>query len=911
MSIWETDISIEKVPYLADHCVQGSIVVPATAYMEMATAAARDLFGETAIRLSDLSFKRPLVLSAGIVHSAQVSLSPISADSAAVHLYSRHAGGESAWNLLFTATVTKSAGPPAEVEATGFEAFAGSAPCQIGAAEFYDHFRAQGNQWGPTFRGVVNAWVGAEEAWSRVEIPATLQSETELYWAHPAVADACGHVLSAINAFGGDATARRGALVGQGVESVTIWQRPQGTALLCHARVRRGSEPNILLGDVRVFDEAGRLVSDLVGARLHYLEAETAESRPENWLYRVAWRETPRLEGAGPGRTQWIILADTAGVGQALAGQMRSVGASCLLLTSRGEEACAAVKAATRRGDGSTAVICLWGLDVAVSEGAEGDQAIREIVHLGGVPEMLRAFTGAQLSETRVWLVTSGAQSCERAGRPVAFWQTPVWSLGRTFSSEHPELWGGLLDIDPQAGVEANAGALWSALCAGGNEDQVALRGDRRLSARLERQSVRAAASLPFRSDGCYLITGGLGGLGLEVARWMVRSGARRLILMSRTALPPRDAWRDMNPEDSRTAAIKAILALEQEGAVVHTASVDVADRAAVSTFVENWERECQPPIRGVVHAAGTLRHGFIAELSSADFEAMVRPKLGAWFLHEALERMPLDFFVLFSSASSILSSAKLGGYAAANALLDGLAAYRNQLGKPCLSINWGMWIETGMSMRFAASDIQALAEHGMGGLPTAHALEFLASLICSDGQTAVLPVDWRRWAARYPAYAAVPFLSSILDSPAIETAAPRDASARRRILDSPEPDRRQVLLSYLTGTLEKVLGFPPGAADPSTPLSQLGMDSLMGLEFKHQVDADLGVSLAMVRVLEGLPLEALAPELLEAMGRESRTGPATGTAEPPEALLAKIDELTEDELDAALSSIMSEGGET
>src|SRR5581483_550775 len=297
MSVWETEISLDKLSYLADHCVQGSIVVPATAYMEMAIASARELFGEAVVRLSDLDFRKPLVLSAGNRHSVQISLAPISTESAAIRIYSR-AGGDGAWNLLFTGTAAKSEAPPSGVQPTGFEDFTRTAARRIHAREFYDYFHAQGNQWGPAFRGVTTAWVGNEEAWTRVEIPEPLQAETGMYWAHPAVADACGHVLSAINAFGAEEGKRRGALVGRGIGSVTIWRRPHGMSLVCYARVRPGSEPNILLGDVRVFDHEGNLVSDLEGARLQYLEAEAADERPENWLYQVAWRESPLPEAA-------------------------------------------------------------------------------------------------------------------------------------------------------------------------------------------------------------------------------------------------------------------------------------------------------------------------------------------------------------------------------------------------------------------------------------------------------------------------------------------------------------------------------------------------------------------------------------------------------------------------------------
>ena len=206
-----------------------------------------------------------------------------------------------------------------------------------------------------------------------------------------------------------------------------------------------------------------------------------------------------------------------------------------------------------------------------------------------------------------------------------------------------------------------------------------------------KRQSRSQRPPLAWPTDGSYLITGGLGDLGLVVARWMVEQGARRLILLGRTKLPPRSSWSSVETGSRLARQIAAIRELEALGASVHLASVDVADEEQLSAFLEEFRAEGWPPIRGVVHAAGVLHDGLLLQLDRAALNTVLRPKvMGGWLLHRLLEDAPLDFFVLFSSAGSLLGQPGQGNYAAANAFLDALAHHRRAQGQPALSCQLG-----------------------------------------------------------------------------------------------------------------------------------------------------------------------------------------------------------------------------
>ncbi len=874
---WQTEISTQSLPYLADHCVQGGIIVPATAYIEMAGAAVREVFGDGPVNVNELQFQKPLFLRPETIREVQVTLSPAGNEQGGtVHVYSRQRGSDDAWTLHVSGKALRIQAASDTTSLHRFEAFLAQKPRQLSGAEFYRYSEQQGNNWGAAFQGMEQAWLTEEEGWARIAIPASIQPEIERYGLHPALADACGHALAAIAAFGRAGAAQKGAFVGEALGSLSVYCRPRGTRLLVHARIQPDSEPNVCLGEVQAFDEDGTLVSTVTGARLRYLEVAAEEAVPsaEDWVYGLDWEELPFHPPEAPPDCTWLIFADRSGVAQALAARIRVEGLRCEIAESEGDFAIPAASGTELR------IVYLRSLEAPA-----------------GVLPFLQALAARQPANTRVWLVTQGAQATGRETLPTAVWQAPVWGLGRTFSVEQPQMWGGLVDLDPAA---ADAEILWRHLAAPEGEDQVALRGNQRLVCRLERRPLPAAGPAELRADGAYLITGGLSGLGLEIARWMVGHGARRLILMGRTPLPPRARWKDFT--GPQAPAIAVIRELEQLGATVHTAAIDVADEAALYAYLKNYERECWPPVRGVVHAAGVLRHHSLEEMTREEYEALLRPKMAAWTLDRLLEEAPLDFFVLFSSASAILSSPKLGGYAAANCSLDALAHARNASGKPALSIDWGVWTQAGMATRFAASEIQMLGERGMGGIPTREGLDLFGRLLGgAKGQAAVLPIDWAKWTARYPAYTAAPLLRRLLGRQP-RTGANPAALDPRRLLAAPEEQRAQRLAAYVSAALGAILGFGEHTIDPTLPIHQLGMDSLMALELKNRIDADLGVSLPLVQILQGPSVDELAAQLLEQLAQTTER-PQAGEAE----LLAKLDLLSEAEVDAALASLLSE----
>ncbi len=620
---------------------------------------------------------------------------------------------------------------------------------------------------------------------------------------------------------------------------------------------------------------------------------------PDQWFYRVAWqqRDLPARAEDLPYR-YWILLPDTTGVAQALAARIRSAGNECILI---GDNRLGLEPTLAQAEAPNTGIIDLRCLDVAEGSAEQPCLALANLV---------REVARINRPGVTVWSVTRGAQATGRETSPVLPWQAPVWALGRTVVSEHAEFWGGMVDLDPAAGSAESADLLWRHLAAFDGEDQSAFRNGSRLVARLERYLPPPAKNPEFDADAAYLITGGYGGVGLEIARWMVGYGARRIILVGRASLPPRSEWGKVRAGDPRGQAVLTIRGLEELGATIQTAAVDVGDENALQAFFRSYEDEGGPPIRGVVHAAGAMRHALVAESTADDFRISFRAKVdGTWLLHQALLGTPLDFFVLFSSASAILSSPRLGPYAASNAFLDAIADYRSKKGSPSLSVNWGIWTGVGMAGKSDQPAARTLAERGMAGMKVEEGFACLGRLMAgSNGQVCVLPLDWKKWSELYPAYMAKPFFSRLMaENLAGSAPAERSQPANEflyRLNDAPETIRLDMVREFVQTVAVGLLGFPAGhRLDPLQPLNELGLDSLMAVELRNAIAAGVAHTLPATLLFNYPAVEDITMYLAKLLFVSPAGAEQAGTLSVAKRnALDDIEELSDEEVDRILT---------
>ncbi|WP_461087883.1 type I polyketide synthase, partial [Streptomyces deserti] len=494
----------------------------------------------------------------------------------------------------------------------------------------------------------------------------------------------------------------------------------------------------------------------------------------------------------------------------------------------------------------------------------------------------------------RLWAVSSGAVSTGRSDGLRSPVQAQTWGLGRVVALEHPDRWGGLVDLPPVPDARARArltGTL-AGIPAGdgtdsGFEDQVAVRGSgvfvRRLAhAPLE---VRGNREATWAARGTALITGGTGAIGGHVARWLARNGAEHLVLTSRRG-----------PDAPGAAELKA--ELEELDVQVTVAACDVADRDAVAGLLERLAEEGHT-LRSVFHTAGVSPTLALADSSAADLATALEAKAaGAAHLDELLDSDTLDAFVLFSSIAAVWGSGGQSGYAAANAFLDSLAEQRRARGLTATSVAWGAWGGSGMAASEEAEE--HLRRRGVAAMAPERAITALEQAMAyGEVSLTVTDMEWERFA---PAFQSVRPSALLSDLPelarrahATTTAGPDDVTEgasewARRLAGLPAAERERLVLDLVRTQAAAVLGYPDAASiEPTRAFRELGFDSLTAVEVRNRLTTATEVSLPTTVVFDQPSPEALARHLLAELS--GATGPATDPATPAPARPAAPDD--------------------
>lgn len=915
--LWEQTWSLAQLPYLADHRVQGEVVVPGAAYIEMALAAAAQASGAAAAGWLELTIERILALPPTGARSVQAILEEHESKGASFQVFSlegqrwvRHAVG----CLGLGGDSPQTAPPEASIQE-----LRGRCPTRMSSAEHYGKMAAWEVVYGPCFRGVQELWLGRGEALGHVRLPEAAAAQCGGYRFHPGLLDACLQVMVTPFLPARAESPAGGTYLPVGIERIWVGRQP-GRDLWVHARLRPETSPGggVLLGDLVFLAEDGQRVAEVRGLRLKQLVSSAPAPRPApEPLYDILWRRQDleaRPEETAPARGAWLLLLDRGGTGAALQERLEERGESVVRAVpgTRYRElqpglyevdpsdplSFRSLLTAAFTDRPCRGVVHLFSLDSAASSETTA-ATLRADQRRGCISALL--LTQALLhagwrSMPRLYLVTRAARAVIPEDRSLSIAQAPLWGLGQVMALEHPELQCTRVDLSQDfTGEELDV--LLRELRCGTPEDQIALRGRRRYVARLARSTAAAAPAevaptsptgerpSELRSDASYLIVGGLGGgLGLSVARWLVSQGARYLALVGRSA--------------PTAAAGAALQEMEEAGARIAVFQIDISQPEQVAAVLADL-RERFPPLRGVVHAAAVLHDRTVLKLDAESFDLAMAPKmLGAWNLHAATLDLPLDFFVLYSSMASLIGSPGQGNYAAGNAFLDALAHHRRGMGRCGLSINWGAFSEAGLAAAHASRG-ERLSRHGLKSMAPAEGCALLARLLQGPrAQVGAMLLDLRQWIEFHPSAAGLPFLSELVAEQAHGWPGAPGATAVREALAAARPGERLALLEdHLREQLERVLHLDRSRIDRLAPLSSWGVDSLMSLELRNCLEASLGCRLSVTLLFTYPTVAALAEYLYGKLGlaQEAELEAVPAEPEPPElseeAVLASFDQ--------------------
>jgi acyl transferase domain-containing protein len=873
---WETYISTHTLGYLTDHAVKGAAVFPGAGYVEMALAAAREVFGAGDFAVERIRFDKALFLADGERPHVQMALD---SEEATFEIHSKTANGSWTRNAAgrLAQRSTQARTPIDQLEITA------RCAAPVDAETCYARFVEQGFHYGPAFQKISRIAIGDGEALAWLDDLNGFQDE---YQIHPTVLDACFQALVATDPFRSKGSGPARTYLPVGVDKIEVLKRPEGS-MWAWARLEQKDDSGAK-GSIWLCDANGNVAVAIEGFEVKALdrvEGTLTQDQMQRSMYEPRWTAQPAEPSddspAEGGR--WLVFADETGVASKFIRSLESAGAQvtevmpgvgyinhddvCTLDPSEPEHFRRLLEDATGQAKPLTGVAHFWNLNLG--EGLPKHEAELDAAERNGALSVLHLAQALAMSAdtTPLWLVTRGAQTVKK-GDVAAVMQAPVWGLGRVIGhQEQSANWGGLIDLDSVA-TDEEVEQLIAEMSKRPDEDQIAFRDGQRYVLRLER-CVDLKASLParFRADATYVVTGAFGALGALTARWLVERGARRLVLMGRSSLPERSNWNESGLPADAMNRIALIRELESKGASIMIASVDTGNAAQVDAFVRDFGSAGWPAIRGVIHSAGLVQDQLMLQMDAASFLKVLRPKVhGAWNLHRAFAAMPLDFFVLYSSIGSIVAATGQANYASANAFLDALAHHRKNLGLTATSINWGPWA-AGM-----VADLNLAEYFAMRGLETItpeHGMRFLGHAMAQDGaQMAVLSADWGRLFEFQPK---VPLMLAHLateENAGASEQAGSEADFLQHLLLAEEGEQTSLMEQHLQGLAARVLRMDREKIDVSQPLSAFGLDSMMATELKNRLEASLRIPVSVLDLLKGVTIAefaaALLPRLLE-----------------------------------------------
>uniref|UniRef100_B8HKZ3 Beta-ketoacyl synthase n=1 Tax=Cyanothece sp. (strain PCC 7425 / ATCC 29141) TaxID=395961 RepID=B8HKZ3_CYAP4 len=896
--IFEHHLSANYPAYLLDHDVVDKVVVPGAAYVEMALAAGRHLFQSSSLVLENVFIAQPLVLSPIQTTTVQMVLTPEADQSYHFEIASLNESPNSQtpeWQVHVSAQLRAGSGAPLleQVELQAWQ----KRGTPLSPHLFYEQSRQHGITLGPCFQSLTQAWLEQGQGQAQVQLPTAIAiHETSGYQIHPVLLDGVFQLAAAMVAQAVPLS-QDSLYLPVAIERLEIYG-PVGAQVWVEANHLRERVDGNVSSTLKFVSESGTVLGRIEGFTLRSVSRQTLqrmlEPNLEDWLYSVEWRKQARLnrqsdpdvfpapaevviaqarpESTLPsahGQGHWLILADQQGMADRVADRLREQGATCTLvrlgqhtqleddttLTLAAQDSASyqqLLADLATQAHGLQGIIHCWSLDSPDAQLVDSSK-LDALSQLGCGTLLLLVQALIQQKEIdlpRLWIVTRGTQPAGAKPHHLSgIAQSSLWGLAKVIRLEHPELLYTCVDLDSHSSVNEQAENLWSELGAGEVEDQVAWRSQGRYVARLVRSSLSKSVSSSLdRSEGTYLITGGLGGLGLLVAEWLVKHyRVRHLVLVNRR-----------QPTSEVQSQLKA---LTNRGIQVTVTQADVSDDEAMAAVLASI-RQSPSPLKGIVHMAGVLDDSTLVHQNWQKFATVMAAKVqGAWNLHQLTLTESLDFFILFSSAASLLGSPGQANYSAANAFLDGLAHYRQSLGLPGQSYHLGAVAQVGQAAKRGA-DLRS-QQQGIGAIQPQQVLLILerllqqpemteVSLVPIDWRSGKLPLQWQEW----------PYLSDWFvnkqDQEAIQKS---DFSQRLRTASASE--YQPLLTAYIKKQAAQLLGIANWESlSAEHSFMELGMDSLTLMELRNRLQKELSVSISTSTLIEYPTVKSLVTHI-------------------------------------------------
>jgi len=874
-NVWDSDVSLEKYPYLNDHVIQDTCLFPAAGYVEMVYGALSAHWGEGFYSIDDLKIEKGVFLNDDKNPVLKLSLDE----------------STSQFKIISVATGTDENNQPVVQEDKHIGGFIRNRPSALlsGAVDLaferrkskksfdkttcYSLLTQFNYQYGACFQGIEEVFLADNQVLAKIVLPKSL--DTAHYHLHPALLDSCLQtlILNEIN----NAADQAQFVVRLPMAIKEINLNPQiGNEFWCFTKIRIRDEEKII-GDLFLCDDNGTVVGSLLGFSAQAVDTVASGMNThtiDSWLYHTAWQVEKAEEIASQGLKQaYLIFADQGGHAQSLAEKLRNQGCQVCLVSSAHtyamsddfHSACLqldnptqlrqCINAFYQQYGENSGLIHALGLENAPSfdeiDSHEFERLKKQRLH--SLVFLAKAMAETEI-KSKLWVLSChGSQVVAEDGAQVNLIAASLTGISRVLAQQElGDNWGGLIDLARADDMDSVLAEL-----ALNSEEEVSYREQRYVNRLSSPTDLKTPFPVRLQANACYLVAGGFGAIGRLVCRWLIAKGAKRLLLISRSTFPKRESWQHIDPNHRLYERVQFVMELEAMGADVLLADVDVSRERELRHYLDSFAQQGYPPIRGVFFCSGVIKDTLLSSIESKDFDEVYDTKaIGAVTLHQCLKTAPLDYFVLFSSIAAQVTTAGQINYASANSCLDALAHYRRSQGLSALSINWGPWaigmikeLNLGEHYKNQRGMMPILPEAGM------KVLERIINL--ANPQLSVCDANWNKVLDWYPKKPSL-FKYLVREDEMDEQSGDFLSSYLQRA----EDERAMFVENEFITLVAHILRTDIANISAGDTLIGLGIDSIMGVELNIKMQGHFAERLSVVKLLGSLNLGQLAAEL-------------------------------------------------
>ncbi|UZO79161.1 amino acid adenylation domain-containing protein [Aquimarina sp. ERC-38] len=841
LDVYESIISLEKLNYFIDHKVVGQIIMPGSYYVEILLAHTNDRV-DSSYGIRELLILSPMALSIENEVISQLILQKIEEDVYEFNQYSR-ISDQDEWQLH-----AKGILEPIQIkekkDTVDISILKGTYSPYISQADFYNNLWEKGIQYGDMFRGVQKVYKNENGVLGEICLPENLNDQINDYKIHPVLLDCVFQLLTHIMG-----TEDKNVYLLYTIEDMKVFAPLQHTSIWAEAVVTndRSIKEGVINSSIRVWDDQGVHIATIGSAYARKVNSSQLlpNDKSINWQYKLDWKEidTSLLSKQVMDDTSTWLIFNHNNSNSSLHNQLSKQGKTVFQFSEWSDAAIWAKEQKVNH------IIIQWSelhqennhissFQQDTADGLGILQQVQQWLNTNEYPEL-----------KNLWWITETTLS-----NPFCtFHHATLWGMGNAFLGECPDISFKLLNVAKNTAYQTS---LLPLLFSNTKESQLCISEKKIYGLRLLSSVHSTEAPVKFlpQQESTVLITGGLKGLGYITAELLIRKyRIKHAILLGRSK--------------PTTEVLKQIESLRNEGAIITIATGDVTDKKFLEKVINDIPKEF--PLIGIIHSAGLTNTVTIKNQHTEGFLTEMAPKVkGAWNLHQLTLDIDLDFFILYSSAASVVNTLAIGqsSYVAGNTYLDQLATYRKGLNLPAHSINWSPWESIGMASALTDKELQRLSRLGFEYISVALGLEILQEILEKpSGQYPVLNLNTNIFNSSFQDNNIPLLYSEIIDTEKLDTNnSQKITSVKEKLVGLSRHEKLEIINKIIVKEVVKVLSLSSkNTVDIYKNLFSQGLDSLMAVELKNRLSTRLSKSLPVALILSKPYIDILSEEIV------------------------------------------------